>query len=405
MEPWSESPLFWLKLALWFASNAFFSVYVKRAYSDPLALSTQHVLALSTQHILLGGAVAATMVWKGAVHVPRSQRVWTRGLLPSAALYVGGTICTNMSLSLMSVGFTHVIKACEPICTTGLLFFLRNSVPDGSALLAIASVAIGALISSISDLNFSALGVAAGLASNCCLQLRNILNHSLMATRLELAHGSCGSAEDARQLGAMELLLLTMLAACPMLIAIHAVALLVVPASSLLLSLSPSPASTISAMCFLIYQTFSILVLSHVGPIAHAGVQQTSNHSNPLPLRITTTLSSPCRPVPSAHTYSELRLHTFPLADARTLPRSLELAQTRCYHWCRHLSAARDCFQHLAYRHVHNSRRRNGLLAESTAEECGIAKCAFGQPCRPHLLRCCGTHQRTTTSVGDAAMP
>ena len=283
MEPRCESLLFWLKLALWFASNAFFSVYVKRAY-----VSDADPLALTTQQVLLGGVMAVTMVRAGAVRVPTSQRAWTHGLLPSAALFLGGTICTNLSLSLMSVGFTHIIKACEPIFTAGLLFCLRNSVPDGSALLAIASVAIGALISSISDLNFSALGVAAGLASNCCLQLRNILNHSLMATRVELAHGACSSAEHTLQVGAMELLLLTMLVACPMQLAIHAVALLVLPGgvSSSLLSLSPSPASALSAVCFLMYQTFSILVLSQVGPIAHAGVQQASNRrSNPLLFR------------------------------------------------------------------------------------------------------------------------
>lgn len=253
---------FWLKLALWFAANTFFSIYAKRA----CALGAEP-FELTTQLVSLGAAVAACSILGGAVCVPRCRRAWTHGVLPSAALFLGGTTFTNVSLSHISVGFTHVIKACEPMFTAGLLYCLKSTLPDKLGLLLMASIAIGVVIASVSDFPFSALGVAACLASNFCLQLRNILNHDLMATRFEFT-----TADDPRQLNALELLLLTFLAALPMQLALHAAAALAAPVSSpATLLWSPSAESILSACCFFVYQSFSIMVLSQVGPLTHAG--------------------------------------------------------------------------------------------------------------------------------------
>ena len=88
------------QVVVWYISNLLFNLGIKRSHA-----LVPDVIALTTIQFALGTFALALMVALGFVQLPASQ--WHRLILWSAALFLGGTLSTNVSLILLSVSFTR----------------------------------------------------------------------------------------------------------------------------------------------------------------------------------------------------------------------------------------------------------------------------------------------------------
>ena len=85
----------------WYATNAAFSISLKRSFS-----TFPDVLALTTLQLGLIALLGVCALACGALPWRQPASVW-RLLLPSGALFLGGTLATNISLTLLPVGVSE----------------------------------------------------------------------------------------------------------------------------------------------------------------------------------------------------------------------------------------------------------------------------------------------------------
>ena len=107
-----------LLTALWYAANLIFNVGMKRSFKalpNALALTTLQLgvgaLALAPALLVSGG---------GGAELTALLTHERRRLALAAALFLGGTLCTNFSLNLLSISFVQVVKVTEPIFSVAL---------------------------------------------------------------------------------------------------------------------------------------------------------------------------------------------------------------------------------------------------------------------------------------------
>jgi hypothetical protein len=316
MEPkelWSLAAL----VLVWYVANLGFNVGMKRSHAlvpDVLTLTAFQFGA---------GAIAFGAAWlTGHAKLPHAR--WAVPLGCSAVLLLGGTLCTNASLILLSVSFTHVIKTCEPFFTVAIVYFWDGKLPEATAALALLVTVVGVLVASTDQRarggksNGFVVGVGVAMMANLCLQLRNVINKKLMvpssasaaaaASRVSEAteRAAClGGAEGAKEErmeestegarlkegagGAggdavppppspLELLLATMSAGLPVHLAFqgctdsYAAMQPHPPAVSRYAHYGDAPALwlVVPPACFVIYQAASIYVLARVDPVTHA---------------------------------------------------------------------------------------------------------------------------------------
>ena len=67
-----------------------------------------------------------------------------RSLLISSMLFLGGTLMTNVSLSLMPVGIAHILKASEPLFTI-MILCVRNHPPGMTTVFACITIVVGVI--------------------------------------------------------------------------------------------------------------------------------------------------------------------------------------------------------------------------------------------------------------------
>ena len=256
--------------ALWYAASLLFNLGMKRSHA-----LIPDVLVLTTLQFCVG-AVALGVAWGfNAVRGPEFSRqnalvCW------SALLFFGGTLCTNVSLTLLSVSFAHVVKTLEPFFTVAIVYAWERTPPSCTSVLALALTAAGVLVatsvqrkSAGKDSAFSA-GLAVALLANLFLQLRNVLNKRLMK----------GADDEAAESTPrpLELMLYTLALGLPLQLAVHA-------GADVVNALEPAPPAVsryahygdahplwllVTPLAFVAYQAASILVLAQVDPVMHA---------------------------------------------------------------------------------------------------------------------------------------
>mmetsp|Transcript_32708 Transcript_32708/g.96654 ORF Transcript_32708/g.96654 Transcript_32708/m.96654 type:complete len:408 (-) Transcript_32708:341-1564(-) len=282
------------------------------------------VMLLTSLQMMAGGLALPVAFAFGCDLDPARWWAWRRQLAVSSALLLCGTLCTNVSLVLLSVSFTHVIKTCEPFFAMVIVSVWDRSLPRATAVLATATTVSGVLLASLSQRRSAGkaadlgVGIALAMLANLSLQLRNVLNKRLMwlspsaeasargdAGRLLCEKGDIGPAEERRSsvgdadpeeqeqrmgggddgagvpVGPMmpaELLLVSLTAALPMQLAIHAGCCGV----SLMLRTAPSESRyahygdanplwiIVPPLSFVAYQLASIGTLARVEPVLHA---------------------------------------------------------------------------------------------------------------------------------------
>lgn len=290
--------LFWCAVASWYVANLLFNVGMK--YSHALL---PDVMMLTSMQFAAGALCLSAAVVSGVVYPAPS---WLSSeLLVLSVLLLAGTLCTNISLVVLSVSFTHVIKTCEPLFTTVIVYAFDRVLPGPTAVGAIATTIVGVLIASIEQRksagkphNFG-LGIAVAMLANFTLQLRNVLNKRMMrpaavesarrvaavneeeAAQLSDAVKEQGSPifekppPSPPQLQPSELLLLNMMGALPVQLLLHSLAFFTMnpPVYASRYDMYAGASQwwlLVPPTTFVLYQLGSILVLARVEPVTHA---------------------------------------------------------------------------------------------------------------------------------------
>lgn len=162
-------------ISLWYATGVAFSVGIKHCPHDDLGRLTS--IQLTAGVCILSARLTFSAGRKQFLHAAAAAP--RRELLASGVLFLCGTVFTNASLVLLSVGFAHTLKACEPIVTVVLLG-ITGQRTSAMSLLAVACIVCGVLVTASTQGSLSTVGVVCGLASNVCLQARNLVNQRLM---------------------------------------------------------------------------------------------------------------------------------------------------------------------------------------------------------------------------------
>ena len=115
-----------LVVGLWYASNLLFNVGMKRCFAV-----LPDAMVLTTMQLFMGTVVLAPVAFiaDGA----EAMRVLARRrgrILLSACFFLGGTLSTNVSLTLLSISFTQIIKSTEPIFTVVLCYCVLGERPS-----------------------------------------------------------------------------------------------------------------------------------------------------------------------------------------------------------------------------------------------------------------------------------
>jgi hypothetical protein len=93
------------RVCAWYVANLVFNVGMKRSHA-----LLPDVMLLTTLQLLAGALALAVAVGVGAVQLEPGWWSLRRPLALSTALILGGTLATNVSLTLLSVSFTHVVR-------------------------------------------------------------------------------------------------------------------------------------------------------------------------------------------------------------------------------------------------------------------------------------------------------
>ena len=99
-------------IAVWYVANLFFNIGMKRSHA-----LLPDVMLLTSLQMMAGGLALPAAFAFGSDLDPARWWAWRRQLTMSSVLLLCGTLCTNVSLVLLSVSFTHVIKTCEARAT------------------------------------------------------------------------------------------------------------------------------------------------------------------------------------------------------------------------------------------------------------------------------------------------
>lgn len=169
--------------SVWYGFNAAYNVYnafVKKDFKYPWTTSTLQLMV---------GLLYAFPLWGFKMReIPRITKDDLMKLLPIAALNAFGHTAAVIAMFEKGGGsFTHVIKASEPVVSTGLNLLINKVVPKPFTALSLLPITYGvAYASTLGNLNVATMGKefttkAAKMAmiSNVGFALRSILRKNL----------------------------------------------------------------------------------------------------------------------------------------------------------------------------------------------------------------------------------
>ena len=271
-------------VVLWYAGNIGFNLGMKRSHA-----LVADVVMLTTLQFGAGAALAlAVSILSSRTQTPMTG--WLRPIVWSSALFLAGTLCTNISLIMISVSFTHVIKTCEPFFTVVIVCMWDRKWPSVTVVLSVLITAGGVGMASTAQrrsagkanaVNFQ-VGVLVAMLANAFLQSRNVLNKRLIQPSSSAATSKRPDDLMSPPMIAppqpMELILATFVVALPMQAALHAAVFTAHALEPTSLTVSryvnhgnAHPLWLIATpVAFVCYQVASILVLSRVDPVMHA---------------------------------------------------------------------------------------------------------------------------------------
>ena len=218
---------------------------------DTAAFREMRWIDLTALQLLLGTVASVTWLrFSQTVHTDSSDRKHNRAIMFAALGHLVGNLATNAAFAAVRSSTTLIIKACEPLFTIILMFWLgQGKIPSCLNICSVVVMCIGACMFVSSDRSIHVWGVCAAVVSNVAFPIRNIIVKS---------HGSSGgSVHDYSVLSIYGMLFL---------VPIILIKLLV---NHDLPRLMPAEGS-VAGVYHVLYNAASLAVLSNVTPMTHA---------------------------------------------------------------------------------------------------------------------------------------
>ncbi|XP_039121191.1 xylulose 5-phosphate/phosphate translocator, chloroplastic-like [Dioscorea cayenensis subsp. rotundata] len=157
-----------LVFGLWYFQNVVFNIYNKKV----LNLFPFPWLLASFQ--LLVGSIWMSILWfSGLQPFPRVNKRFLSALLVPALFHTIGHISACVAFSKVTVSFTHVIKASEPVFSV-ILSALHGQFYPIHIWLSVLPIVAGCSLAAITEVSFNVHGLWGALISNVGFVLRNI---------------------------------------------------------------------------------------------------------------------------------------------------------------------------------------------------------------------------------------
>lgn len=165
----SSSVRLGLYIAAWYALSVSFTIVNKltlTAFPMPLLLSCIQLMASSAIMCIL---------WGFRIHpIPKLPPGFLRSLLPVAFFHSVGHVAACISFCKMSVSFTHVVKASEPVFTVGLSGPILGVTYSMSVWASLVPIVAGCFLAALHEASFSCDGCFYAMWSNLGMVLRGI---------------------------------------------------------------------------------------------------------------------------------------------------------------------------------------------------------------------------------------
>ena len=154
---------------LWYAFNIIFNIFNKSTlniFPYPWFVSTLQLAA---------GAAYVCALWILRLQpLPKVPKAFWLAIIPVAFFHTVGHVSACVSFSKMSVSFTHVIKAAEPVLSVILSWPLMGEVYSLPVYLSLLPIVLGCSLSAMKEVSFNMVGLQGAMISNVGMVLRNI---------------------------------------------------------------------------------------------------------------------------------------------------------------------------------------------------------------------------------------
>lgn len=166
--------------ALWYASNIFFNIWNKQ-------LLKLYPFPITGTFLQLGlGSVLAILMWTFRLKAaPQLNAEMMKSLFPLACIHTLGNVLTNVSLTKVSVAFTHTVKAMEPFFSVMLSWLFLGMQPHPLVVASLVPIVGGVAMASFTEPSFSWAGFLSALGSNITFQSRNVLSKKMMLKNIK----------------------------------------------------------------------------------------------------------------------------------------------------------------------------------------------------------------------------
>jgi len=250
-----------LLFALWYAANIFFNIWNKqvlKAYAFPITGTFVQ--------FFIGSCIAGAMWLLRIKEAPKVDKDVIIGILPLAAVHTLGNLLTNLSLSAVSVSFTHTIKAMEPFFSVMLSWLFLGSVPTLPLLVTLLPIVGGVALASFSEPSFNWNGFMFAMASNLTFQSRNVLSKKLMGGSKAIKKGSIDNINLFSLITIMSFFL-----AIPIVLAVEGVRFTPAALNAAGVDITQIAQRTfLAGLAFHSYQQVSYMILQRVTPVTHS---------------------------------------------------------------------------------------------------------------------------------------
>ena len=122
---------------------------------------------------------------------------WWKRYAKIALMHGLGNLASIVSFSSGAVSFTHVIKACEPVIAALLSSMLLKTPTPLPVFASLVPIILGVGLASATELSFTWLGFASGMASNVFYQLRIVLAKGEMGKEASILAASASAVAAA----------------------------------------------------------------------------------------------------------------------------------------------------------------------------------------------------------------
>ncbi|XP_071952468.1 solute carrier family 35 member E1-like [Antedon mediterranea] len=157
--------------SVWYTSSSGQNVINKQLlgyFPYPVTISMVHMLAVA---LFLIPVLRIRKVEKLKIHDKRRFLIL---VLPLAFGKFFASISSHLSIASVSVSFAHTVKAMMPIFTVILSRFIVNERPSNKVYMALATIIVGVLIATVTELTFNYVGGAFALIATITFALQNV---------------------------------------------------------------------------------------------------------------------------------------------------------------------------------------------------------------------------------------